>query len=130
MNSGKFVYAAGNGKTGWAMKREYAEVAAKALLGADYPAILELSGKPVNYNTLANALKKATGKEFEVISSDDSGFINHLVANGMPQSVAELFLSFQYDIKNNQLDVTSTDFEKALGRPLMSLEAGFKELLH
>jgi NAD(P)H dehydrogenase (quinone) len=48
----------------------------------------------------------------------------------MPQSVAELFLSFQYDIKNNQLDVTSTDFEKALGRPLMSLEAGFKELLH
>lgn len=129
LNGGKFIYAAGNGKTGWAMKREYAEVAAKALLGTDYPAILELSGTTVSYDVLADALKKATGKDFEVIPSDDPGFINNLVANGMPQSVAEMFLSFQYDIKNNQLDVVSDDFEKALGRPLISLEAGFKELL-
>lgn len=53
MNSGKFVMRLENGKTGWAMKREYAEVAAMkgSTRGADYPAILkvtELSGKPVN----------------------------------------------------------------------------------
>ncbi|MBO0452426.1 SDR family oxidoreductase [Candidatus Enterococcus murrayae] len=129
LKGGKFVYAAGDGKTGWAMKREYAEVAAKALVGTDYPAILELSGKPISYAALADSLKKATEKDFEVIGSDDQGFIENLVANGMPQSVAEIFLSFQYDIKNNQLDVASDDFEKALGRPLIRLEAGFKELL-
>ncbi|MBX8936859.1 SDR family oxidoreductase [Enterococcus gilvus] len=129
LNNGKFVYAAENGKTGWALKREYAEVAAKALAGTEYPAILELSGKPVSYDVLAEALKKATGKDFEVVSSDDQGFIDNLVGSGMPQPVAEMFLSFQYDIKNAQLDVVSDDFEKALGRPLVSLEAGFKELL-
>lgn len=129
LNNGKFVYAAENGKTGWAQKREYAEVAAKALAGTEYPAILELSGKPVSYDVLAEALKKATGKDFEVVRSDDQGFIDNLVGSGMPQPVAEMFLSFQYDIKNDQLDVVSDDFEKALGRPLVSLEAGFKELL-
>lgn len=129
LNNGKFVYAAENGKTGWALKREYAEVAAKALAGTEYPAILELSGKPVSYDVLAEALKKATGKDFEVVRSDDQGFIDNLVGSGMPQPVAEMFLSFQYDIKNDQLDVVSDDFEKALGRPLVSLEAGFKELL-
>ncbi|MFQ7236960.1 MAG: SDR family NAD(P)-dependent oxidoreductase, partial [Enterococcus hulanensis] len=112
-----------------ALKREYAEVAAKALAGTEYPAILELSGKPVSYDALAEALKKATGKDFEVVRSDDQGFIDNLVGSGMPQPVAEMFLSFQYDIKNDQLDVVSDDFEKALGRPLVSLEAGFKELL-
>lgn len=129
LNNGKFVYAAENGKTGWALKREYAEVAAKALAGTEYPAILELSGKPVSYDVLAEALKKATGKDFEVVRSGDQGFIDNLVGSGMPQPVAEMFLSFQYDIKNDQLDVVSDDFEKALGRPLVSLEAGFKELL-
>ena len=129
LSNGKFVYAAENGKTGWALKREYAEVAAKALAGTEYPAILELSGKPVSYEVLAEALKKATGKDFEVVRSDDQGFIDNLVGSGMPQPVAEMFLSFQYDIKNDQLDVVSDDFEKALGRPLVSLEAGFKELL-
>ena len=129
LNNGKFVYAAENGKTGWALKREYAEVAAKALAGTEYPAILELSGKPVSYDVLAEALKKATGKDFEVVRSDDQGFIDNLVGSGMPQPVAEMFLSFQYDIKNDQLDVVSDDFEKALGRSLVSLEAGFKELL-
>ncbi|WP_339101917.1 SDR family oxidoreductase [Candidatus Enterococcus clewellii] len=129
LNGGKFVYAAENGKTGWALKREYAEVAAKAVSGTDYPSILELSGTPVTYDVLAESLRKATGKEFDIVQSDDQGFIDNLVAGGLPQPVAEMFLSFQYDIKNNQLDVISDDFEKALGKPLTSLEAGLRELL-
>lgn len=126
---GKFVYAAGQGKTGWALKREYAEVAAKALQGKDFPAILELSGKPVSYEALAAAVKAATGMEIEVVSSDNQGFIENLTVNGLPQPIAEIFLSFQSDIKDGQLDFVSDDFEKALGRPLLSLEEGFKELL-
>lgn len=129
LNGGKFVYAAGQGKTGWALKREYAEVAAKALQGKDFPAILELSGKPVSYEALAAALKAATGMEIEVVSSDNQGFIENLTVNGLPQPIAEMFLSFQSDIKDGQLDVVSDDFEKALGRTLLSLEEGFKELL-
>ncbi|HCJ4656244.1 TPA: SDR family NAD(P)-dependent oxidoreductase, partial [Listeria innocua] len=47
----------------------------------------------------------------------------------MPQPVAEMFLSFQHDIKNNQLDVTSGDFEKALGKPLTNRVDALRELL-
>ncbi|MBC2237145.1 SDR family oxidoreductase [Listeria innocua] len=129
LNGGKFVYAAGNGKTGWALKREYAEVAAKAVAGARFPEILELSGPVMTYAELTEALKEATGKEFEVISSDDKGFVENLVNVGMPQPVAEMFLSFQHDIKNNQLDVTSGDFEKALGKPLTNRVDALRELL-
>ncbi|MGG5331537.1 SDR family oxidoreductase [Enterococcus sp. AZ163] len=129
LNSGKFIYAAGNGKTGWALKREYAEVAAKAVSGTEYPSTLELSGTPVTYEVLASALKKATGKELDIVGAEDRVFAESLVANGMPQPVAEMFLSFQHDIKNDSLDVVSSDFEKALGKPLTSLEEGLKELL-
>jgi NAD(P)H dehydrogenase (quinone) len=128
--SGKFVYAAKEGKTGWALKREYAEVAAKALAGTEYPEILELSGSPITYAELAAALKEATRKEIEVVSSDDQTFVDSLTAGGLPQPVAEMFLSFQHDIKNNQLDVTSSDFEQALGKPLTSRVEAIKELLN
>ena len=129
LNSGKFIYAAGNGKTGWALKREYAEVAAKAVSGTEYPSTLELSGTLVTYEVLASALKKATGKELDIVGAEDRVFVESLVANGMPQPVAEMFLSFQHDIKNNSLDVVSSDFEKALGKPLTSLEEGLRELI-
>lgn len=130
LNSGKFVYAAGSGKTGWALKREYAEVAAKAVSGTEYPATLELSGTPVTYEVLASALKSVTGKELDLVGAEDHVFVESLVADGMPQPVAEMFLSFQHDIKNGSLDVVSSDFEQALGKPLISLEDGLKELLH
>ncbi|MGX2946569.1 SDR family oxidoreductase [Enterococcus alishanensis] len=126
---GKFVYAAENGKTGWALKREYAEVAAKAVATREFPEVLELSGTPVSYGELAQDLKEATGKDFEVIAGSDQAFIENLVTNGLPQSVAEMFLTFQHDINNNQLDVTSDDFARALGRPLTSRVDGLKELL-
>ena len=43
LKTGRFVYAASDGKTGWALKREYAEVAAKAVAGSAFPEVLELS---------------------------------------------------------------------------------------
>lgn len=129
MASGKFVYAAGEGKTGWALKREYAEVGAKALAGSDFPEVLELSRKPTTYVELAEALEKGTGKKLEVISGSDQAFIDSLMAVGLPENVAEIFLSFQYDIKDGQLDVNSTDFEEALGHDLTPFPEALKELL-
>jgi NAD(P)H dehydrogenase (quinone) len=127
--NGKFVYAAENGRTGWALKREYAEVAAKATAGTEFPEILELSGEPITYAELATALKEATGKAIEVIAATDEEFVANLVEGGLPQPVAEMFLTFQHDIKNGQLDVSSDDFAKALGRPLTNTVEALKELV-
>ncbi|MBO1305991.1 SDR family oxidoreductase [Enterococcus sp. 669A] len=127
--NGKFVYAAGNGKTGWALRREYAEAAAKVLVGADFPEILELSGTPITYEELGQALQKVTDKEIEIISADDQGFVENMTAGGLPKEVAEVFLGFQKDIGNDVLDVASDDFEKVLGHPLSSREEAVKELI-
>ncbi|MBF8808701.1 MAG: SDR family oxidoreductase [Enterococcus lacertideformus] len=129
LKSGQFVYSAGEGKTGWALKREYAEVAAKALAGADFPEILELSGKPVTYKELAKALKEVTGSSIEIVSTTEQTFMKILEQEGIPKSGIQMLIAIQRDIKNHQLDVSSKDFEEALGKPLVSLPEGLKELL-
>ena len=129
LSTGKFVYNAPTGKVGWALKREYAEVGAKALAGADFPEVLELSGKILTYAELAQALKAVSDKEFEVVAADDKTFVSHLVETGLPDFVAELFLGFQKDIEAKDLDVESKDFEKALGHSLTDTKEALKELL-
>lgn len=129
LKTGQFVYAAGNGKTGWALKREYAEAAAKVLVESDSPEILELSGNLTDYEELAKALERATGKELEIIEASDAAFVENLKEAGFPQEAADMFLAIQHDIKKDQLAISSDDLEKVLGKPLTSLEAALKEIL-
>ena len=129
LSTGKFVYNAPTGKVGWALKREYAEAGAKVLAGADFPEVLELSGKTLTYAELVQALKSVSDKDFEVIVADDKSFVSHLVETGLPDFVAELFLGFQKDIEAKDLDVESKDFEKALGHSLTETTEALKELL-
>lgn len=128
LKTGQFVYAAGEGKTGWALKREYAEVAAKVLAGMDYPEFLELSGKPITYQTLAEQVAKVSGKSLDILSLAPDEFTDKLTASGFSQGGAEMTTAIQNDIRNNQLDVTSDDFAKVLGRELTSIEDGLREL--
>jgi len=128
LKTGQFVYAAGEGKTGWALKREYAEVAAKVLAGMDYPEVLELSGKPITYQALAEQVARVSGKSLEILSLDADEFTAKLTTSGFSQGGAEMTTAIQNDIRNNQLDVTSDDFEKVLGRKLTSIEDGLREL--
>ena len=128
LKTGQFVYAAGEGETGWALKREYAEVAAKVLAGMDYPEFLELSGKPITYQTLAEQVAKVSGKSLDILSLAPDEFTDKLTASGFSQGGAEMTTAIQNDIRNNQLDVTSDDFAKVLGRELTSIEDGLREL--
>ncbi|MFV0560839.1 MAG: SDR family oxidoreductase [Enterococcus sp.] len=129
LKTGKFAYAANEGKVGWALKREYAEVAARALVDAEFPEVLELSGNTVMYAELADALKQVSEKEFTVVKATDEEFIENLTVSGLPQQVAEILLSIQKNIERGDLNVTSKDFEEALGKPLTPLADGIKELL-
>ncbi len=116
-------------KTGWALKREYAEAAAKVLVESDSPEILELSGNLTDYEELAKALERATGKKLEIIEASDAAFVENLKEAGFPQEAADMFLAIQHDIKKDQLAISSDDLEKVLGKPLTSLEAALKEIL-
>lgn len=128
---GKFIYAGGNGQAGWALRREYAEVAARAVSGKfDFPKILELGGSLRTYEDLGAALRGATGKDLEVISADEATAAKNLVENaGVPQNVAELLVSFQQIVKSGALAVQPDDFEKYLGKPLTPMVDAIKEVL-
>ncbi|HAY6459462.1 TPA: SDR family NAD(P)-dependent oxidoreductase, partial [Enterococcus faecium] len=108
---------------------EYAEAAAKVLVESDSPEILELSGNLTDYEELAKALERATGKELEIIEASDAAFVENLKEAGFPQEAADMFLAIQHDIKKDQLAISSDDLEKVLGKPLTSLEAALKEIL-
>lgn len=125
-----FTYSAGEGKTGWALKREFAEAAVNVLTGkAAAPEILELSGTPITYAALAEALKSASGKEFDVVAMNDADYETVLSNNGVPEPVIGFILMIQNDIRNGELDVESTDFEAILGKPLTPIVEALKEFL-
>lgn len=125
-----FMYAAGEGKTGWALKREFAEAAVNVLTEkVAAPEVLELSGTPITYAELAEALKTASGKEFEVLSISNTDYQAALTENGLPESLIGFLSMIQKDIHNGELDVHSADFEKALGKPLTPIVDALKELL-
>lgn len=125
-----FTYSAGEGKIGWALKREFAEAAVNVLTGkAAAPEILELSGTSITYAELAEALKTASGKKFEVVSMNDADYKTTLINNDVPESVVGFILMIQNDIRNGELTVISNDFEKTLGKPLTPLVEALKEFL-
>lgn len=131
VNSGKFIYAGGNGQAGWALKREYAEVGARAVSGKfDFPAVLELGAKLIGYQDLGKALQTATGKNIELVSGTTEEAAKNLVDHaGLPQNVADLLVSFQGVVESGALAVEPDDFEKYLGKPLVSTTEAIKELL-
>ena len=128
--SGKVVSAAGTGRVGWALKREYGEAAGIVLAGQkDFGEIVELSGQPVSYAEFTAALAEASGQELTLVAGDPAEFVASLEAIQLPTAVAQIFAGFQADIKAGVLEMTSIDFETVLGKPLTPLVAAFKELL-
>lgn len=132
VKSGKFIYSGGSGQAGWALKREYAEIAARAVSGKfDFPAVLELGGKLRTYDDLGTALSAATGQNIVSVAGSEQEAAQNLVDNaGLPQNVADLLVSFQQVVKSGALAVPADDMEKYLGKPLVSMEAAIKEILN
>ena len=104
-------------------------MAPKAVAGSAFPEVLELSGKPVTYEELGQTLKQVLDQPIEIIQTDNQGFMKHLEEAGYPEAAAQMFAAIQEDIKNGQLNVVSDDFDKALEKPLISLEEGLRELV-
>ncbi|TYC50087.1 SDR family oxidoreductase [Weissella muntiaci] len=129
LHSGTLAFAAGEGRVGWALRREYAEAAVNILVNKSETDVLEFGGTPRTYVELTEALVAATGKQVLAKSVDDAEFVASLVNAGMNEATANVFLSFQKLIEDRQLDVPSDDLTKTLGHPLASLTEAFKELI-
>lgn len=124
-----FVYAAGNGRAGWALEKEYAQAAANVLVTKAPKNIYEFAGPSHTYADLAQALKKATGNDFAVQSITAEQYQQGLLDSGMDQATAELITSFQTLIRDGNLDEDTSDLTDVLGHDLPSLENSLKEVL-
>lgn len=128
--SGRFAYGSGQGRVGWALRREYGEAAANAFVqpftGKE---IYELSGRLLTYADLYQAFKEATGKDVAEVSLSLEDYQQALADAGTPAEALGFATAIAADIANGALDVESKDLETLLGHPQASAVEAIKELL-
>ena len=129
-NEGKILYdPLGNQKIGYALRREYAEAAAKVLTHKNPKEVYELTGKPRNLKEIGEAIKKITKRDFKIIEVSKEKMAEKMKEEGYPDLIIGTWSFMINDYLKGCLNFESNDFVEILGRQLTSLEDSLKELL-
>ena len=127
---GKNLYdALGEQKIGYALRREYAEAAAKVLVMKNPKNIYELTGKPRTLKEVGEALKKVTKKDFKIIEVTKEKMEEKMKEEGYDEYIVGTWSFMINDYLKGCLNFESNDLKDVLGREPASLEEGLKELL-
>lgn len=131
LKTGKVVHAGGSGKAGWALKREFSELAARAVSGKfDFPSILEAGSSLITYKQLFEALEIVSGKTIQIIEGDNDDASKYLQDFAeLPKEVSAMLVESQNIIRSGALEIGPTDIEKYLGKSMLSPSDALKELL-
>lgn len=125
-----WLTSAGEGKVGWATRRDYAEAAAAVLAGEGHAnTVYELSGQPATQAELAAVVGGVLGKEVQVQQVDDAAYADIMAKAGVPEGALPIVVGIQRAIREGALDIASSDFTKLLQRPLTPLSEGVSDLL-
>ena len=125
-----WMTAAGDGKVGWALQKDYAEAAASILSGDGHEnKVYELSGSPLSQQELVSALEEVAGVKINVIKWAMRSIKKRCRLSVCPDFVVELLCGIQKGIREDNLNVESDDFEKLIGRPPTPIKEALKELL-
>lgn len=120
----------GHGAVAFALRRELGEAAANAMLdhtGGDRTYVLA-APRAYTFEDVARALSQISGSTVTYTPVSDDDFVAHAVTVGVPEELARHLTGSFADVRDNQLDETSTDLQTLLGRPPTSLEDGLAEL--
>lgn len=123
------VYAAGDGRIGFALEREYAEAAAKVMTTPVPKPVYEFAGTPVTYAELAATLQTVTGQAVTFKAVSDDTYRQDMREAGVAPELVEVLLSMQIMMRAGELDVTSSDLADVLGRPVTPLATAIREVL-
>ncbi|ATU70483.1 NAD(P)-dependent oxidoreductase [Levilactobacillus brevis] len=123
------VYAAGDGRIGFALEREYAEAAAKVMTTPVPKPVYEFAGTPVTYAELAATLQTVTGQAVTFKTVSDDTYRQDMREAGVAPELVEVLLSMQIMMRAGELDVTSSDLADVLGRPVTPLATAIREIL-
>lgn len=121
---------AGQGRVAYALRREMGEAAANAML--DHPGgsggYVLADPEAYTFGDVARALSELAGSAVSYEPVSDGDFVVHAVGLGMPEPLARYLTGFFADVRDGQLDQTSSDLRDLLGRRPASLRDGLAEL--
>ncbi len=116
------VGAAGEGRISAATRADYADAAAAALLDPTSPGrTYELGGASFTLAELAETVAAASGRAVGHTEVSPEQLTGILVGAGLPRPYAEALVSADLGIARGELEVTSGDLERLIGRTPTSL---------
>ncbi len=121
---------AGDGAVAYALRREMGEALANAMVdhtGASRTYVLA-APHAFTFADVAQALSQAAGTDVAYTDVRDEEYVAETIARGFPEQMAQRTLGFFADIRDSQLDETSTDLVTLLGREPASLQDGLGEV--
>lgn len=124
------VGAAGEGRISGATRADLADAAAAALLDpASAGRAYELGGASFTLAELAATVAEASGRAVTYTEVPPEQLTQVLVGAGLPQPYAELLVSADLGIARGELEVTTGDLERLIGRTPTSLRDAVKAAL-
>ena len=116
------VGAAGDGRISGAARADYADAAAAALLDpASAGRVYELGGASFTLAELAATVAEVSGRPVTYTEVPPAQLIEILVGAGLPRPYSEVLVSADLGIARGELEVTSGDLERLIGRTPTSL---------
>lgn len=130
LETGVIYQPAGEGKTAYTTRKDFAEAGAAILTGSGHEnKVYEAySGKAYSYPEIAKIISEITGKEITYVSPTNDEFIQTLTAAGVPMEYAGMFAGFAEAIRQGEFADTSNFMENILGRKPVSAEDYLKEV--
>src|SRR5690554_3685539 len=120
----------GNGKVGYALRREMGEAAANVLLQNGHEnKTYQITGSELySYQDVANELSSLSGKNVNYTDADAATFPDKLKEHDVPELRILIASGFSADIKNGQYEIVSKDLDNLLGRKSATLKESLKEI--
>ncbi|RKG54282.1 SDR family oxidoreductase [Acinetobacter cumulans] len=115
--------AGGAGKVPYALRAEFGEAAANALMqdGHENKIYSLVGSRTYSYQDIADLLSEISKQKVNYQNLDDASYRDMLHSIGLPDFIVYLTHGTVADIQQHQYEVQSTDLEKLLGRKTQAL---------
>ena len=114
---GQLIAAAGDGRASYVTRADCARAAAAALMNATGREVLDITGpESIGQADIAALLSDIAGKDIPYIPMPAEDMVQAMIANGLPEFMARVFVSFDQATAEGYLDVASDDLETLTGK--------------
>lgn len=130
--TGKLYHYASDKPISGALKKDYAEVGARVILGETEKPIIELSNTPYTYAEFAQAIGEIYGKEIQVkaVSQEDAqAWLQSQNLTQLQYFIVDTYQNITALGNNGEDRANPTEFEQILGRKLPNLVESMKAVL-